>query len=128
MSISMLQSTIQRSEILRGRSTSIALPPGLIRPRSAHRVDMMFIEKSRNPQQISHAHQVGSQLVHHLLLAGTRAREVQLPAEDGGEDVELLGDFFSATWGAYASSQARGDALEIQLADGEVVVIRFIQV
>lgn len=51
---------------------------------------MVLVYESRHPQEA--AYQVGSQVVHDLrVLPAAVTAEVKLAAEDGGEDIELLG-------------------------------------
>lgn len=90
-------------------------------------MEVVVVEEAADAEEVSDADEVGSQFVHHLILAGTGVREVELSAEDGREDVELLRNVVAGVTrrrrrrcrGARSRPQARRDALEIQRgADG----------
>lgn len=89
--------TIQSSKLLRRRRRRIAALPPLVRGVLAFRargqilgIRLVLIQQPRHPQQPPH--QVRPQLLHDLgaLAAAAAAGEVELAAEEGREDVELL--------------------------------------
>lgn len=88
--VRMSQSTVDGRKILRGRSAGVALPRRtFITVRGSHQVSVVIVQEAGDSQQVSHTHQVGSQVLHHRLLR-TGGVEIQLSAEDRREDVELL--------------------------------------
>lgn len=127
MLVPMWQSAVNRGKILGGRTTRVALPRSTLVPvptsnTTPHQVTVVVIQQSRNTQQIPDTDQIRPKIFHHRLL-GTGV-EVELPAEDGREDVELLmGDLLVGGRGGRAqggrriaqSPQAIRDTLEIQL-------------
>lgn len=89
MLVRMRQSAVDGRKVLSGRPAGVALPRRALVPvAAAHQVPVVVVQQPGHPQQVAHPHEVRSQVLHHRLL---RARvEIQLPAEDGREYVELL--------------------------------------
>lgn len=90
-------SAVQPAELLRGRGRRVAALAALVRSVLALAarlqelgVGLVLVEQPRHAEQAPH--QVRSQLLHDLgaLAAAAAGAEVELAAEEGREDVELL--------------------------------------
>lgn len=68
--VSVGKATVESGKVLRGRTAGVALSAGLVAGsgRSSHGMEVVVVEQAGHTEEVSHTHQVGPQLLHHLVL------------------------------------------------------------